>query len=66
LQDVNVGYSFSGDWLKRARIQQIKVFGYARNLGILWRANDNGLDPDYPNADYPAPRRFALGIQTMF
>jgi len=66
LQDVNIGYSFSGDWLKRARIQQIKVFGYARNLGILWRANDNGLDPDYPNADYPAPRRFALGIQTMF
>lgn len=66
LHDINVSYSVPSGWLTRRNIQKVKVFAYMRNLGILWRANKHKIDPDYPNADYPAPRRFALGIQADF
>jgi len=57
LQDVNLTYRIN---------RGLNIFMYARNLGILWRANRNGIDPDYANADYYAPRTVAMGIQMEF
>ncbi|WP_262250007.1 SusC/RagA family TonB-linked outer membrane protein [Parapedobacter soli] len=66
LQDVSISYSFNPNSFNKLGLHQLKLFGYARNLGILWRANKNGLDPDYPNADYPAPKLFAVGCSLTF
>ncbi len=36
------------------------------NLGIIWRANKKGIDPDYFNGGYPLPCSFSLGIKSTF
>ncbi len=66
LEDVNLSYS----WRPRKEVnpffQNVRVFGYARNLGILWRAADSSLNPDSPDATYLVPRSYAIGISTTF
>lgn len=66
LQDISLSYSIDKHKLNNWPINNIKLHAYARNLGILWRANKNGLDPDYPNTDYLAPRVISLGLQVGF
>lgn len=63
LQDVNLSYLISRDKFRHLPVEKLRVYAYARNLAILWRANKHKIDPDYNNAYYPAPRTFALGIQ---
>ncbi len=43
--------------------QQWQCFANAANLGLLWRANKLGLDPDYPSS-VPPPRQFTIGVKT--
>jgi hypothetical protein len=38
---------------------------YANNLGILWKANNKGIDPDYI-AGTPNPRTIAAGVRIDF
>lgn len=66
LQDINLSYSVPHKALANTPVQSLRIYAYARNLGILWRANKNGIDPDYINADYVAPKTFALGLQLEF
>jgi len=66
LQDVRVGYAFRDNALQFLRLQSLNVYFYARNLGVLWQASDSGIDPEYPNARYPASRTVAFGVQTTF
>jgi TonB-linked SusC/RagA family outer membrane protein len=47
LQYVNLSYQFEKSKLGRLPFEQLKIFLTANNLGILWRANKAGLDPDY-------------------
>lgn len=59
LRDVRIGYTF----LKRSHFpfQNLNVFTYVNNLGILWRANDQNIDPDALSG-LPNPRTIAFGI----
>jgi len=61
LQDISLGYSVGKNW---------RLYGYANNVGILWRANRDGLDPDLASAGgmgvYASPRTYAIGIQASF
>ena len=66
LQDITVGYTIPASLIKKWHVKRLRVYGYARNLGIVWRANDQGLDPDYPNTNYPAPKSYSFGIQVDF
>ena len=66
LQDVSLSYTLPKAHIAATHLQSLRLYAYVRNLGILWRANEYGIDPDFPNADYPAPRSFALGIQLDF
>jgi TonB-linked SusC/RagA family outer membrane protein len=61
LQEVNVswGLKVPGWGIKSAR-----VFANATNLGILWRANRLGLDPDIN--DLPNPRSYSFGLSANF
>ncbi|OQP54417.1 SusC/RagA family TonB-linked outer membrane protein [Niastella populi] len=67
LQDVSLSYDFQGKLFNRMlSLSNIQVYFYANNLGILWRANDEKIDPDYPFNGFPAPRTFAFGIKAGF
>ncbi|PPL04298.1 SusC/RagA family TonB-linked outer membrane protein [Parapedobacter indicus] len=63
LRDIGVSYTLNKNTFSRLPFRSISLSLYARNLGILWRANKSGVDPEFPSADYPAPRSFALGLQ---
>lgn len=66
LADATLSYTFSSNLLRRSPFSNIRLYGYARNLGILWRANKQGIDPNYASAAYPAARNVSLGIQLEF
>ncbi|MFT4092703.1 MAG: SusC/RagA family TonB-linked outer membrane protein [Niabella sp.] len=64
LHYINLAYDFE---LKTNGSTPIKlrVYGNAANLGIIWRANRYGLDPDAA-AGYPAAKQYTLGIRADF
>jgi len=66
LQDITFGYSIPASLIKTWPVKQLRVYGNMRNVGILWRANKEGLDPDYPNTLYPAPKSYSFGVQVDF
>jgi len=62
LQFVNLAYTIP----LRALKWRLQCFANGSNLGILWRANKKGLDPDYATTDLPPTKAFALGIKLFF
>lgn len=66
LQDINLSYMMPGSFINRWGIKNLRLFIYARNLGILWKATERDIDPDYTNFQYPAVFRLAGGVQLNF
>jgi hypothetical protein len=62
LQDVAASYTISnpGGYFKT-----IKFYATAQNLGIIWKANKFGIDPDY-GFSMPAPKTISLGLNVNF
>ncbi|KKX47071.1 hypothetical protein [Sphingobacterium sp. IITKGP-BTPF85] len=63
LQDVQASYRIKAkgnSWLG-----EMKVFAYANNLGVLWKASDTVLDPDFLR-ETPPPFSLALGLSIGF
>ncbi|PWV48801.1 SusC/RagA family TonB-linked outer membrane protein [Chitinophaga sp. S165] len=65
LQDLRLGYSLNHLFLSKRGIDDLQVYFYANNLGIVWKSNKAGLDPDYVMG-YPATRTFSLGCKAAF
>lgn len=65
LQDIRLTYNCSQQLLQRLPIQGLQFYVYANNIGILWRANRQHIDPDYVSG-FPAPRTIAVGIKIDF
>jgi len=65
LQDVRLGYQFNKTNWPGIPFRGLQLYAYANNLGIVWRANKLGLDPDYGTA-IPAPRTVAIGCKADF
>ncbi|NQD69982.1 SusC/RagA family TonB-linked outer membrane protein [Sphingobacterium shayense] len=63
LQDVNLTYDIRSKKTPRL-FRDLKVTMYARNLGILWRLNKHGLDPD--TRQLPLQRIWSLGLTANF
>lgn len=61
LQFINLSYDFRPK-NARAAFQKIQVYLNANNLGIIWKSNQKGIDPDYTNG-LPPSRSYALGIR---
>lgn len=60
LQYINAGYTLSGKRLKKLPVENMKLSFIIANWGIIWKANKQGLDPDYPA--WPPPRAFTIGF----
>ncbi|MEI3796627.1 MULTISPECIES: SusC/RagA family TonB-linked outer membrane protein [unclassified Chitinophaga] len=62
LQEINLSYTLKVK--PGSRIKDPRVYTNISNLGIIWRANDKGVDPEV--FDYPLPRTYSLGFSTNF
>lgn len=61
LQDLRLGYRFT----RVNPFKALEVYAYASNLGIIWRANKWGIDPDY-GTGIPAPKTLSIGLKADF
>ena len=61
-QDINCSYDLQRSKYRWLPFDKVSVSGYINNIGIIWRANRHGLDPDYIFQPYPASQSYSLGI----
>jgi hypothetical protein len=63
LQDLRVSYAVLP--FASRRKAELQLFLHANNLGIIWRANGEGLDPDIGDG-IPSPFEMTLGIKLNY
>lgn len=66
LQYVTLSWALVSEEGRRRIFRQLRLSATAQNLGILWRANTAGIDPDISLSDLPAPRTLSLGVHASF
>lgn len=69
IKDISLSYDFLKQQYRALPFNYIKVYAYVNNIGILWKANKRGIDPDYVPSNgsiYPDPRTYALGVKVGF
>ncbi len=62
LRYINLSYNLPHFLLEKIGIGDLQLYGNANNLGILWTADKEGLDPEYPASLSPL-RTYTLGIR---
>ena len=65
LQDLQLTYDLNQSGHPKLPMKQLRFYLYANNLGIIWKANKAGIDPDYI-LSIPNPRTLAVGIKASF
>jgi hypothetical protein len=65
LQYINLSYAIQASNKKKFPFGNIELYVNAANLGILWKANNEGLDPDYAKI-VPPVRTWAFGLRGNF
>lgn len=65
LQDIQLSYQLNKNENRWLPMNQLRVYVYANNMGILWKANHKGIDPDYISGT-PNPRTIAAGLRIDF
>jgi TonB-linked SusC/RagA family outer membrane protein len=65
LQYIRLAYDLNGAQFKKIGIKSASLYVNVENIGLLWKANDEGIDPDYDlgNAGYLPPKRLSLGLK---
>lgn len=62
LDDVKLTYEFKKFKLGKVSFNSFGVYVQGTNLGIIWKANKIGRDPDYPET-FPVSRILAVGLK---
>ncbi|MEJ5996267.1 SusC/RagA family TonB-linked outer membrane protein [Pedobacter sp. Du54] len=70
LQDISLSYNLSNILSKQASFKNVVIYFYANNLGILWKANKSGYDPDAISngsiTALPSPKTYSISLRTNF
>jgi hypothetical protein len=68
LQNIKLSYQFNIRKASRALFKLAQLYVNVENLGIIWRANDLKLDPDYDNltSPFPVSKIFTAGFHLDF
>ncbi|SMC90232.1 SusC/RagA family TonB-linked outer membrane protein [Pedobacter nyackensis] len=71
LQDISFSFDLDRSNWKNIPMKHVQLYAYVNNLGLIWKANDFGLDPDVvpytgDRLSYPLPISFSVGIKTGF
>jgi len=65
LQDLQLNYDLTRSHIPKLLVQSIRFYLYANNIGIIWKANHQGIDPDNV-LRMPDPRTLSAGIRVEF
>lgn len=66
LKELSFGYKLSNRWTEAIRLNHVNLFVQARDLGLIWRANAKGYNPDWlPGTMRPA-QSYTFGINFQF
>lgn len=57
LQYITAGYEFEEHILKKLAFKSLQLYASLSNIGVLWRANKKGLDPDYASGQNLVPSK---------
>ena len=63
-QDLRLAYTWSKTTLPGLPFEQVQIYSYLDNLGVLWKAAKDVKDPDFRN--FQAPRTYSLGLSINF
>ncbi|MGA9652026.1 SusC/RagA family TonB-linked outer membrane protein [Pedobacter sp.] len=65
LQYVTLSYDLQKKHLKNLPLQTLKVYANLNNIGLLWRANNFGIDPEASttNTQTPSPLSISAGVK---
>ena len=72
LQYINMGYEFKRKSERAVPFRSVRLYTQLDNLGILWKANKQGLDPDFQAyagaaaVSIPTPFLFTLGLKLNY
>lgn len=66
LQDINLSYQVGEELSKKLKITSMQLYTYINNIGLIWKANRSGLDPDYPFSEYRPPLSGTIGLKISF
>ncbi|MBW8683487.1 SusC/RagA family TonB-linked outer membrane protein [Chitinophaga rhizophila] len=66
LQDINLTYTFTKSQLPKLPFKSLQLYACANNVGIIWKANKQGLDPDTYAGGLPLPRTYSFGVRANF
>lgn len=62
LQDASLSFDLKQIKALHTLADKAQVYVYVNNIGLLWKANKKGLDPDY-HLSFPPPRTVAIGFR---
>lgn len=70
IQDVRLSYDVAPAKLMKFGLKRLQLYGFAQNLGIIWRKNKNGLDPEVNvgsiSPDIKLPMNLSFGLNADF
>jgi len=67
LREIYLGYEFPKHICDRLKVGGIRVYSQIRNLGLIWAANGQGIDPDYISGSVIKPEAsFTFGLNVNF
>lgn len=64
LNDIRLSYTWDKLSFPGLPFKTLQVYGYAGNLGLIWKASDDALDPDFQTAK--PLRSFSAGLKMDF
>ncbi len=65
LEDISLSYDIDKNLWHTMPFGHIRVYFYASNLGVLWKANKDGIDPYYNNVP-KLGKAFSMGLNLTF
>jgi TonB-dependent starch-binding outer membrane protein SusC len=65
LQFIDISYDFGKLMQNRKILKSLKLYINTANLGLLWRANKDGFDPEYLSSPPPS-KIYTVGLKTDF
>lgn len=66
LQYITLAYDLLKSTVHSLPVESMQIYLNAGNIGILWRANKQGIDPDYNQSAIPPSKSIAVGLRIKF
>jgi TonB-linked SusC/RagA family outer membrane protein len=63
LQDIQFNLNLTKKIYPKLPLTNLNIYCYAANLGIIWKKNSRGLDPENIS-NYPTPKTIGFGLKT--